>query len=130
MMVLLSAILAGLAAQAPEPVAVDGIAIGKRMVAAIKGKSDFQEADFSKPLQELEKESLRSFGKCRLERITYRTESFPKLLASSVADPDVVRVSYACKGVPRDTPVSLSLHLKSGRIASVEMHNADLMRVD
>ena len=129
MSVSLLAILIGMMGSATAD-SVDGIAIGKRVVSAIKSETDFQPTDFIKPLREGDKDALRRFGKCKLERIMYRTASYPKVVSSNVTDPNQVRVLFKCKGVSWHTTPSLTLHLQDGKIASVETHHADLMRVD
>ena len=125
------AILIGAAAPAPNNPEKLGIAIAKRLVAAIDGQSDYQDADFAKPLGKDDKAALRQFGECKVTNIDYMENALnPRARYPTVfvRDFNNVSVLFGCKGVSWDTPVGISLHLQDGKIATIETHNADLMR--
>ena len=116
------------AAAAAAPAGGDGIAMAKRLVAAIKGEAEFQQADFSRPLGDEDRAALRRFGACRVGSIGYTLTADPTEPNTYVEDHDWVSIAFACKGVPSATPAGISLHLRNGRIGVIETHNADLMR--
>jgi hypothetical protein len=124
------ALLIGAAGQTDGLQDVDGIAIGKRVVAAVTGETDFQDSDFAKPLTQEDKTALRNFNQCGFERVIFRKTAFPKVVSVSNADPNEVKVWFVCKGVPASIPVGFSLLLRDGKIASVETHNAEYLRVE
>lgn len=105
----------------------DGVAVGKRLVAAIKGKAEFADADFSKKLGEQDKAALRQFGNCRVRGVSQgllRSAERPDVF---IEDPNLIYIRLGCKGVPSDTPVGITLHMEAGKVKKVETHNADLM---
>ena len=116
--------------QSDHPVAKQGIAMGERLVAAIKGKAAFQDRDFVKPLAEADKAALRRFAKCKVTNIGHMALADPKDPNVLVRQFNDVSVSLKCKGAPWDMPVGISLHLENGKIARIETHNADLMALD
>ena len=107
-----------------------GIAMGERLVAAIKGEAAFQDDDFSKPLAEADKLALRRFAKCKVKNIGHMLLADPKQPNVLVRQLNDVSVGLKCKGAPWDMPVGISLHLENGKIARIETHNADLMAKD
>ena len=122
------AILVGVAGPAAASPPGDGIAMANRVTAAIKGAADFQDGDFVRPLGAGEKAALRRFAACGVAQTDYTLKADPTEEDAYVRNPDRVLVEFACDGVPRGTPVGISLHLQGGRIVTVETHNADLMR--
>lgn len=118
------AILMGSAA----PAGSDGISMAKRVAAAIKGEAEFQDSDFARPLQASDKATLRQFASCKVGNIAYALIRDPKEPDTYSEDPDFIGIALDCKGVSPETPVAVSLHLKDGKIATIETHNADLMR--
>jgi hypothetical protein len=118
----------GLAASTATPTGGDGIAMAKRVVAAIKGEAQFQDSDFVRPLAVADKAALQPFAACKVTNIAYALVPDPKERDTYSEDPNFVGVGLDCKGVPAETPVGISLHLKDGKIATIETHNADLMR--
>ena len=115
--------------QSVEAVSRQNIAVARRLVAAIKGKSDFQDADFAKSLSEPDRSALRRFGVCKVKFIDHPGSIDPKEPEFMIPDFDRVSVGLNCEGVSAKTPVALSLHLQNGKIATIETHNADLMGV-
>ena len=107
----------------------EGRAIAGRLVAAIKGKADFDDQDFAKPLNDGDKAALRSFGDCEIRRIT--NAGLPQVRGSRafVPNPNDLVVTFNCEGVSESTPVGVSLYLENGKVAKIETHNADLMKV-
>ena len=114
--------------QAQAATSIEGIKKAERFAAAIEGKADFHDADFTKALSSQEKSALKGFGKCKVEQIGYATLAHPIQKNVVEQDPDQLGVALDCAGVPAETPVAISLHLQDGRIARVETHNADLMK--
>ena len=108
----------------------EGHAIAGRLVAAIRGEADFQDEDFARPLKDADKAALRSFVACGLRRITNAGMPQPRGSRAYVPNPNDVVVTFDCKGVSDSTPVGITLHLQNGKVAKIETHNADLMRVD
>jgi len=125
--VLAMALGAAANAQAGSP---DGIAIANRVVAAIGNKADFRESDFVKPLGESDKSALRRFAACKVTYVNYTAAEQPDRPGVLVEDPNEVAIGFDCRGVPKRTPAGISLHLLDGKIAKIETHNADLMKVD
>ena len=105
----------------------DGMTLAKRVTAAIKGATDFQDVDFVRPLSSTSKAALRKFASCKVDEIEHWLKADPGEPDTYVTDPDNVLVRYNCKGVPSATPAGLSLRLREGKIATIEMHNADLV---
>ena len=125
------AILLGAAVQAPNNPEKLGIAIAKRLVAAINGQGEYQDNDFARPLGDDDKAALRQFAACKVTNIDYMENALnPRSRNPTVfvRDFNNVSVLFGCKGVSQDTPVGISLHLQDGKIATIETHNADLMR--
>lgn len=123
------AILLGLVGTTGETPARDGLAIGERLVAAIKGKAEFQDSDFEKQLVEADKAALRRLADCNVRTLghaAYPTEERNVLERNF----DHVVIEFGCSGVSLKTPVGIFLHLHDGKIATLELKNADLMRVD
>ena len=116
--------------QSNDPYAKQGIAMAERLVAAIKGTSEFLDADFAKPLAEADKVALRGFAKCKVRHIGHMLMADPKKPNVLVRQFDDISVGLDCKGATRDLPIGISLHLQDGKIAKIETHNADLMRAD
>ena len=117
------AVLVGAAA----PSGTDGISMTKRVVAAIRGEVQFQDSDFVHPLRTREKATLREFAGCRTDRIFYMLKPVPAERDTYVENPDDIFVIFACKGVPIGSPAAMSVHLKDGKISTIETHNADLL---
>jgi hypothetical protein len=124
------AILLSFVGNSQENAVSHGTAVAERLVAAIKGGAEFQDADFEKRLGEADKAVLRRFATCKVTHIGYAMNFLPKRSDVLVRDFNHVAVGFGCKGVPRDTPVGISLYLRDGKIAKIETHNADLMRVE
>ena len=116
--------------QAQAATSLEGIKKAERFAAAIEGKAEFQDADFTKALSAQDKAALRSFGKCKVQQVGYATKAHPLLKNTVEQDLDRLGVALDCAGVAPETPVAISLHLQDGRIQRVETHNADLMRRD
>ena len=108
----------------------EGHAVAGRLVAAIMGKADFQDQDFTKPLNGADKAALRSFAACEIRRITNAGIPQPRGTRAFVPNPNDVVVTSNCEGVSESTPVGITLYLENGKVAKVETHNADLMKVD
>ena len=121
------ALLLGLSGAAPAT--DDGIAMAKRVTAAIKGQAEFQDSDFVRPLEASDKAALRGFAPCKVEEITHTLMADPTERDTYMSNPNEVLVRFGCKGVPSSTPVGITLELRNGRIETVETHNADLMKV-
>ena len=124
--------LAALSSVVPPPQSssiAEGHAVAGRLVAAIRG-ADFQDQDFARPLKDADKGALRSFAACGLRRITNAGIPQPRGSRAFVPNPNDVVVTFDCKGVSDSTPVGITLHLQNGKVAKIETHNADLMRVD
>jgi hypothetical protein len=100
--------------------------MAKRLVAAIKGQAEFRDADFVKPLGDADKAALRQFAACRANYIDYAgiATKDPNVIIRNYND---VSIMFACKGVPSNSPVGISLNLQDGKIATIETHDADLM---
>ena len=109
---------------------MEGIKKAERFAAAIEGKADFRDSDFTKPLTAKEKSALREIGKCKVEQVGYATTPHPLLKNTVEQDTNRLGVSLNCAGVSTVSPVAISLHLQNGRIARVETHTADPMRHD
>jgi len=122
------ALLLSATAVTAAPAGSDGISMAKRVVAAIKGETPFQDGDFLRPLEASDKAALRRFAPCRVENVAYVLTADPTEPNAYVENHDWVGVSFGCKGVPSETPVGITLHLRSGKIGVIETHNADLMR--
>ena len=116
--------------QAQVAASIEGIKKAERFAAAIEGKADFRDSDFTKPLTLQEKSALREIGKCKVEQVGYATTPHPLLKNTVEQDPNRLGVSLDCAGVSTVSPVAISLHLQNGRIARVETHTADPMRRD
>jgi hypothetical protein len=117
------AILLGVTTQAHSAALSDGRAIAHRLIAAIKGKAEFRDADFARKFGERDKAALRQASACKLLDIGFSTIS-PDVM---IENPDEIAVGFRCKGVPRDTPVMIHLSLRDGKIVKVETNNFDLM---
>ena len=124
MIVALALLIAGAAA----PIAADGISVAKRLVAAIQGKAQFADGDFVRPLEASDKAALRTFASCRVAHVDYMLMPDPTETETYTQNHDEVMVIFNCKGAPVDSPAGLSVYLKSGKIGTIETHNADLMR--
>ena len=107
--------------------ATDGIAMAKRFNSAISGQSEFHDADFVRPLDAAEKAALRRFGQCKVDDVSYRWMPDPVEEDTYIRNRNQVLVTYGCPGVPQTTPAGITLHLKNGRIGTLETHNADLL---
>ncbi|HKX91963.1 MAG TPA: hypothetical protein VJM15_06010 [Sphingomicrobium sp.] len=116
------------AAAPPAAVHTDGIAMAKRLTAAIKGEAEYQAGDFARPLEPADKAALHQFARCKVSRITYMLTADPNEPNTYFTNRDEVLVGFNCKGVPSDSPAAISLYLKDGKIATIETHNADLMK--
>ena len=116
--------------QAQAAASIEGIKRAERFAAAIEGKADFRDSDFTKPLSAREKSALREIGKCKVEQVGYATTPHPLLKNTVEQDINRLGVSLNCAGVSTVSPVAISLHLQNGRIARVETHTADPMRHD
>jgi hypothetical protein len=121
------ALILAFAAVAASP-ADDGIAIAKRLSAAIKGQAEFQNSDFARPLEASDMAALRGFAPCRITNIYHMLKPDPVERDTYVQNPDQVVVMFGCKGVPINSPAALTLHLRNGKVVRVETHSADLMR--
>ena len=121
------ALTLALAAASPATGA-DGMSMAKRLVAAIKGEAEFQNADFARPLEAGDKAALRRFAPCKVAEVTYTLLPDPVEQDTYVQNPNDVLVRLGCRGVSPETPVGISLHLSNGKIDKIETHNADLMR--
>ena len=108
----------------------DGLAIGKRLMAAIKGTTPFEQADFAKPLAESSMAELRRFAACKTTDVHYTLLPHPRRQNVFVRNFNRVALGFDCPGVPRDTPVGISFELSQGKISHIETHNADLMRTE
>jgi hypothetical protein len=117
-------------AGAAQAATSDGIAVANRVAAAIRSTADFQASDFVKPLGESNKSALRRFAACKLTYVNYIATEQPARPGVLVEDPNDVAIGFDCKGVPKRTPAGISLHLQDGKIAKIETHNADLLKVD
>jgi hypothetical protein len=106
----------------------EGIAIARRLTAAIKGEAAFQESDFAHPLGAADKAALRQFRQCKVGGITYMLTADPEDKDTCSLNPNDVLVQFGCKGVSEQTPVGVMLQLSGRKIEQVETHNADLMR--
>ena len=117
-------------AQAATTTSPEGLALAERFASAVKGETDFEDADFIKPLSAGDKIALRSFGNCRVRHVGY--VAIPDKTQSNTvsANPNQLGLDFKCAGVPARTPVAISLHLEAGKIATIETHNAELMRRD
>jgi hypothetical protein len=118
------------AMQAQAAASLDGIKKAERFAAAIEGKADFQDADFTKALSAQEKSALRKIGKCKVQQVGYATQPHPLLKNTVEQDFNRLGLNLDCAGVSTTSPVAISLHLQDGRIARVETHTADVMRRD
>ena len=116
--------------QSNDPNAKQGIAVAERFVDALKGTADFQNEDFVKPLAEADKAALRQFGQCKMRGVGHMLMADPKSPSVLVRQFNDISVRMDCKGAKRDLPIGLSLHLEGGKIARIETHNADLLRVE
>ena len=121
-------ILLGAATASPVADGNDGLAMAQRLTAAIRGEAAFRDSDFATPLEAGDKAALRRFGSCKVAEISYTLLPDPTERDTYVQNPNDVLVRLGCKGVPTTTPVGLSVHLKDGKIGTIETHNADLMR--
>ena len=106
----------------------DDLAVAKRMSRSINKNGALAAADFTSPLGAKDEAALRRFWACKVESIDYTLMPDPTERDVYVQDRKRVFIAYLCKGVPRKTPVGITLHFQDGRIATVETHNADLMR--
>ena len=125
-------LIAALAAAQPDQATKSSpeIDVGKRLVAAIKGKADFVDADFAKPLTSADKSALRQFAGCKVRHVQHTGTPLPNKPFTIVENPNDIGIGLDCKGVPYDSPVGISLRFENGKVVKVETHNADLMRVD
>jgi len=103
--------------------------VGKRLVAAIKGKAEFHDADFMKPLVDADKAALRRFAACKVSNINHAGTPLPNNVFTVVEDPNQIVIGLDCKRVPYSTPAGISLVFENGKVVKVETHNADLLRV-
>ncbi|HEX6741197.1 MAG TPA: hypothetical protein VF079_05315 [Sphingomicrobium sp.] len=106
----------------------DGIAVAKRLVAAIRGEAQFQDGDFATTPGADDKAALRRFARCKVELIDYTLLPDPEERDTYVHNPNSVLVAFGCRGVPSDHAAGLTLHLKDGKIGTIETHNADLVK--
>ena len=106
------------------------IKAGWRVVAAIKGKAEFQDSDFLEPLTAGDKAALRQFGTCKVTRVNHTGTTVSIRPFVVVENPNEVSIGLDCRGAPDDMPVGISLQFKNGKIIKVETHNADLMKVN
>ena len=116
--------------QAQAAASLEGIKKAERFAAAIEGKADFQDADFTKALSPQEKSALREIGKCKVQQVGYAANPDPLLKNAVEQDTNRLGVALDCAGVSSTSPVAISLHLQDGRISRVETHTADPMRRD
>jgi hypothetical protein len=105
------------------------IKAGWRVVAAIKGKGEFQDNDFLQPLTAGDKATLRQFGTCKVTRVNHTGTAVSSRPFVVVEDPNEVSIGLDCRGAPDDMPVGISLQFQDGKITKVETHNADLIKV-
>ena len=73
--------------QAQAATSLEGVKKAERFAAAIEGKADFQDADFTKALSIQEKTALKGFGKCKVAQIGYATVAHP--IQKNVVEQDV-----------------------------------------
>jgi len=106
------------------------IQAGWRVVAGIKGKADFEDKDFAKPLTPGDKAALRQFAHCNVTRVNHTGIAASTRPFVVVEDPNAIGIGLDCRGAPANMPVGISLQFKDGKIVKVETHNADLMKVD
>ena len=105
-----------------------GLNIGKRLIAAIKGRGVFEDGDFVRPLADGEKSALRQFSRCSIKEPMHGLVAVPNQPMTFVSNYNDINIIMRCKGVPSSMPVGITLHLQNGKVAKVETHNADLMR--
>jgi hypothetical protein len=105
------------------------IKAGWRVVAAIKGKAEFQDSDFLKPLTAGDKAALRQFGTCKVTRVNHTGTAVSTRPFVVVEDPNEVSIGLDCRGAPDDMPVGVSLQFQDSKIVKVETQNADLIKV-
>ena len=108
----------------------EAIEAGRRLVEAIKGRAEFQDSDFLKPLTPADKEALRQFGACKVKYLHHSGKALSNKPNVIVEDPNDVIIGLDCKGVPESTPAGISLYFKDSKVVKIETHNADLMQVD
>ena len=106
------------------------IQAGWRVVAGIKGKAEFEDNDFAKPLTAGDKAALRQFANCKVTRVNHTGTAASTQPFVVVEDPNAIGIGLDCRGAPANMPVGISLQFKDGKIVKVETHNADLMKVD
>ncbi len=106
------------------------IQAGWRVVAGIKGKADFEDTDFLKPLTPRDKAALRQFARCKVTRVNHTGTAASTRPFVVVEHPNEIGIGLDCRGAPDNMPVGISLQFKDGKIVKVETHNADLMKVD
>jgi hypothetical protein len=125
----MSALMFAIVFAAAAPASADpGIGMAQRLTAAIKRGAPFQESDFARPLGATDEAALRRFAPCKVELIDHTLLPDPEEKDTYVHNPDSVLVTFACRGVPADKAAGISLHLKDGKIATIETHNADLVK--
>src|SRR5690349_5450588 len=107
--------------QQPSDAEIDaGIGAARRLVAAIKGSAEFQDADFAAVPGDGDKAALRRLGACKVTKLGYVLAPTGEQRDEYYKDFNNIAVMFGCRGVPQSTPVAISLHLQGGKIASIE----------
>ena len=90
----------------------------KRFVSAVEGEADFLDSDFVSMPSLQEQQALKELYSDCGKRHPIRPLSKP--------DGNQITILYNCPGIPRNTPMGISLTFDGNEIAQVTLHNADL----
>jgi len=122
------ALMLAVSTAAAGPADTDGTKVAKRLADSIRKSTEFRESDFVQPLGPASKAALQRLSSCRVDSIDHWLSPDPTEQDAYLPNPNKIGVTYACAGVPVTSPVTLSLLLQNGKIATIETHNMDLLK--
>ena len=106
----------------------DGTKVAKRLADTIRKSAEFQDSDFVQPLGPASRAALHRLSSCKVDSIDHWLSPDPTEADAYIQNPNKIGVTYACAGVPVTSPVTISLLLQNGKIATIETHNMDLLK--
>jgi hypothetical protein len=106
----------------------DATKVAKRLADTIRKSGEFRDSDFVQPLGPASRAALHRLSSCKVDSIDHWLSPDPTEQDAYLPNPNKVGVTYACAGVPVTSPVTISLLLSNGKIATIETHNMDLLK--
>lgn len=100
----------------------DEMNVARRLIAAIQNKGAYQAADFIKPLGAQDKAFLSTYSRCDVAYVRHSLVRPSGSRGPYVQEPGSIALGWRCKGLPKKTPVHLTLLFREGKIDKIETH--------